>query len=121
MVFMGIVRNKLGPFFDFDGDIFSSSSSEKLRIKNMTSGFELSILNKLGDVLRFGKDGIVGSAEFDFPDDDPEVADLGRIDFAEIIGDFDDVKRLDALGGGGILSGDDIGLKDGVGTHQDTI
>ena len=121
VVFMGIVSSKLGSFLDFDGDIFSPPSSEKLRIKNMIFGFELSVLDKLGDVLGFGKDGVVGSAEFYFPDDDPEVADLGRIYFAEKIGDFDDVERFDALGGGRVLSGDDIGLEDGVGAHQDTI
>ena len=121
VVFMSIESHKLGSFLDFDGNIFSSPSGKKLRIKNMIFGFELSVLDKLGDVLRFGKDGVVRSAKFDFPDDDPELADLGWIYFAEKISDFDDVERLDALGGGGVLSGDDIGLEDGVGTHQDTI
>jgi hypothetical protein len=39
-----------------------------------------------------------GGAEFDFTNDDAEMTDLGGVYFAEIVGDFDDVERLDGLG-----------------------
>ena len=93
------IAHDLGSFFDFYGDILSASTIKDLGIKNLISFLKVPIFNKLRDVFRLAKDLIVRSAELYFPDDDPQLAYFRWIYFAEIVCDFDDVKRFDALGG----------------------
>ena len=78
----------------------------------------MSVFNKLWDVFWFAKNLTVSSAELDFPDDDPQLAYFRWIDFAEVVCDFDDVKRFDALGDWGVLSGHNAGLEDGKRAHE---
>ena len=67
----------------------------------------MSVLDKLGDVLGFTEDLVVGLAELYFPDDDSELAYFCWIYFAEVVCDFDDVEGLYVLGRGGVLAGYD--------------
>ena len=95
---LGRIIHDLGSFFDFYRNILSASSSEELRIKNWISFLKVSIVNKLGDIFRSAKNLVVRCAELYFPDDYPQLTYFRWIDFAEIVGDFDDVERFDALG-----------------------
>ena len=97
-VILNSIARHLCSFFDFDGDFLTSCVGKILTFISLSPIFEMSIFNKLRNFFRFRYNLIMRSAKLNFSDNDSKLAYFRMIDFAKIIGYFDNVKRFNGLG-----------------------